>query len=394
MPNVFDYLEWRGDLTLEESPVNEVDALIFCMLAYVDLEGIVSPSTRGAGITLRAAAAEYWFTHDTTATRPLGFIVPADVLTLFRRMAKYPRYRDLILTGYQNCVCEKREMQFAALTLRLPGERLFVAFRGTDDSIIGWREDFNLSHMDAIPSQMKAVDYLNGLDLTPETSIYIGGHSKGGNLGVWGAIHASEQVKQHIDSVYCNDGPGFSEGTIRSSAYKEMAKRIRIFIPDDSLVGMLLEHDERYTVVKSGRRGLSQHDGLSWEVLGSNFLYADSLSKKGLFTDTVVRERIDAMTREERRELIRLMFTLLEATGAKTLSELYSGKYRGLICMLKAYREMSRQDRKLTAHLWNKLFSGKCRESQKGSNRCERGLQKQYVPSDRIRITLFPLFLP
>ena len=136
MPNVFDYLEWRGDLTFEEAPVNEVDNLIFCLLSYVDLEGIVPAEPNQGRVTLRYAAAEYFFTHgDTLPDRPLGLIVPADILTLFRRMGHCRRFRDLELTGYINTVCEVREMQFSALTVYLPGEQMFVAFRGTDDTL-------------------------------------------------------------------------------------------------------------------------------------------------------------------------------------------------------------------------------------------------------------------
>lgn len=394
MPNVFDYLEWRGDLTLEDAPLNEVDALIFCMLSYVDLDGIVPQNPRDKGMTLRAAAAEYWFTHDTSATRPLGFILPADVLVLFRRMAKCARYKDLLLTGYQNRLCEQRDMQFAALTVRLPRDGMFVAFRGTDDSIVGWREDFNLSHMDAIPSQTQAVAYLNALDLTPETVLSVGGHSKGGNLAVWGSVHASESVKRRMREVFCFDGPGFSDGTIRSRAYRDMADRIRVFMPDNSLVGLLLDHDDRYTVVRSSRRGLAQHDGLSWEVLGSGFDYADQLSKRSLHTDAVIKERLQSMSFDERRELVRLMFLLLEATGAKTLSELYSGKYRGILCMLKAYRDMPAEERRLAAYLWNKLFSGKSGKQREGSTPCRSVRREEKARVDGIRISLFPLFLP
>ena len=196
MPNVFDYLEWRGDLTFEETPVNDVDNLIFCLLSYVDLDGIVPTDPAKGHVPLRHAAAEYFFTHGDD--RPLGLIVPTDILTLFRRMAHTRRFRDLELTGYTNAVCEKREMQFSALTVRLPAEQMFVAFRGTDDTLVGWREDFNLSHMEEIPSQRMAAAYLNALDVTPDTALYVGGHSKGGNLAVWGSLHADADIQRRI----------------------------------------------------------------------------------------------------------------------------------------------------------------------------------------------------
>ena len=390
MPNVFDYLEWRGDLTFSEVPVGEVDNLIFCLLSYVDLDHVVPENGR---ITIHRAAAEYFFNHGDDSERPLGWIVPADILTLFRRMANYPRYRDLELTGYVNAICEKREMQFSALTIRLPGEGLFVAFRGTDDTLVGWREDFNLAYMDEVPSQRMAADYLNALDLTPDTTLYVGGHSKGGNLAVWGAVHAEEAVRHRIAQVYSNDGPGFSEGMIASEAYRAMAERIRIILPEDSLVGLLLEHDERYTVVKSGGKGVYQHNGLYWEVLGSSFIRADRLSHRGIQHDTVVRERILAMTREEREHLVRIMFSLLESTGAKTLTELHESGPKAVITMIKAFRELSEEDQETTAFLWDKLFRGKLGESV-GTAKPPKAIGKRSRRKGKIRVSFFPLFLP
>ena len=397
MPNVFDYLEWRGDLTFEETPVNEVDNLIFCLLSYVDLDGIVPTDPAKGHVPLRHAAAEYFFTHGDD--RPLGLIVPTDILTLFRRMAHTRRFRDLELTGYTNAVCEKREMQFSALTVRLPAEQMFVAFRGTDDTLVGWREDFNLSHMEEIPSQRMAAAYLNALDVTPDTALYVGGHSKGGNLAVWGSLHADADIQRRILRIYSNDGPGFSEGLVTSDAYRALSNRICRILPEDSLVGLLLEHDGNHIVVKSNRKGLYQHDGLSWEVLGAAFLRADSLSPKGVRNDTVVRERIDAMTREERKNFTRLMFTLLEATGAKTLTDLHKGGPKTLITMIKAFCDLTEEEQETASYLWDKLFVGKTasgRPDEKGKDTPPASVEKKRrnTRKGRIRVSLFPLFRP
>lgn len=395
MPNVFDYLEWRGDLSFEQAPLNEVDNLIFCLLSYVDLDGIVPADSKKGRITVRAAAAEYFFTHDTTPTRPLGLIVPADTLTLFRRIAKYPRFRDMELTGYVNEVSEARGMQFSALTVHLPREQVFVAFRGTDDTIVGWREDFDLSHLDEVPSQRMAAEYLNRLDMTPDTALYVGGHSKGGNLAVWGAVHAEERIRQRIIRVYSNDGPGFTEGTVRSEAYCSLADRIQILLPDDSLVGLLLEHDEDYTIVKSNRKGLFQHDGLSWEVLGGQFLRAETLSPRGIHNDTVIRDRIRAMTREERRNLIDIIFHLLESTGAKTLTELYANRGKAILSMIKTFRELPQDAQRTASFLWDKLVNSKPSEGRVAVRKpvLNRPNQKKHGKG-RVRISFFPLLLP
>ena len=167
---VADYLTWRGDIPFENDPLNEVDNLIFCLLSYVELDGAV-PSTPDRCVTLREAAKEYFFTHDPKDERPLGLIVPREIVALFRQMADAPRYRDLQLCGYVNEICEKKQVQFSALTIRLPDDTWFVAVRGTDDTIVGWREDFNLSWMDEVPAQRLTAEYLDNLPLTKNSRL-------------------------------------------------------------------------------------------------------------------------------------------------------------------------------------------------------------------------------
>ena len=393
MPNIMDYLEWRGDLTFAEAPLCEVDNLIFCLLSYVDLDGIVPPSMKKGSITLRAAAAEYFFTHQSVRERPLGFIIPADTLILFRRMAHTRRFRDLLLTGYVNEISEERETQFSALTILLPNEEMFVAFRGTDDTIIGWKEDFNLSFMEEIPAQKRAMEYVNDLDVTPDTVLYIGGHSKGGNLAVWSTVHARGEIQRLLRQVYSNDGPGFSANTVQSQAYKALSDRIRVIIPEDSLVGLLLDQDPHYTVVRSERHGLFQHDGLSWEVLGGQFIRAQGLSGAGKRHDTVVRERISSMTMEERQGLVRFMFTLLESTGAKTLTELHRIRVRAAITVLKALREMPEAERETASYLLDKLMGGQFPDTKP-----QPPAPKANIPAHKgrgsLKMSFFPLFLP
>ncbi len=397
MSNVMDYLEWRGDLTFEEAPLNEVDNLIFSLLSYVDLADIVPPTHKHGGVTLRRAAMEYFFIHDDPEPRPLGLIIPADILLLFRRMAHTTRFANLELSGYVNEICETREMQFSAITVHLPNEGKFVAFRGTDDTIVGWREDFNLSYMEEVPSQRKATNYLNDLDLPPDAPLYIGGHSKGGNLAVWSAVHANERVRRQIRRVWSNDGPGFTEEMLQSEIYRTMEDRICTLLPDAALIGLLLEHNDHYTVIKSERKGVFQHDGMSWEVVGSTFVRSEGLSKKAIRNDTVVRDRLRAMSREERQTFTGLFFHVLESTGAKTLTELYEGGMKGVLALIRTFKDMSREDQDTVTYMIGKLFGGKVFPADKDV------LSKESVPPviqstaptvhpprRRIRIEWFP----
>lgn len=354
MPQADEYITWRGDLSFAQDPVNEVDNLIFCLLSYVDLDGIVS-ADHAHPISVREAAKEYFFTHDPDEKLPLGLIIPKEILKLFRQMAQSTRFGDVLLTGYVNETCIERAVQFSAVTAHLPGGKVFVAVRGTDDTIVGWREDFNLSWMDEVPAQRMTAEYLNALPLAAGESLYVGGHSKGGNLAVWGAVHASDRVKDRITAVYSNDGPGFSEELLRSAAYLSMRDRIHIFIPQSSLVGLLLPHDD-YVVIRSKHVGVFQHNGLTWEVMGNRFVRQEKLSLTGQRHDTVVAAHIAGMTREEKQTLTDLLFGVVESTGATTLTELNEGSVRNTVAMLRAVNGMDNDTKDMALFLLLKLF--------------------------------------
>ncbi len=412
MPGINDYLDWRGDIPATRDNINEVDNLILCMLAYVDFDGILPEDPGAEGITLREAAKEYFFTHDNSVSRPLGLIVPAEIVMLFRRLADTPRYQGLYLTGYVNEICTEREMQFSCLSFVFPDDTRFVAFRGTDDSIVGWKEDFKLGYMDEVPAQRKAVQYLDSLPLKEGTSLFVGGHSKGGNLAVWGAIHASSRIKSAIHSVYCNDGPGFSEELIASEAYRSMADCFTFLLPQSSLVGLLLANDSTYQIVKSRALGVFQHNALSWEVMGSSFVRMEKLSGQGVRTDTVIRERIDSMSREEKRVLVEMFFEVLESTGAKTLTELAGGHVKNAFSMLKTFQTFDKEKKEMAAYLVGKLFDVKLVSGSKEKEMAKEfseekllGLSEDAAPEiaeaphmpekktakARVRIELFPL---
>ncbi len=356
MPDIYDYLDWRGDIPARSDNINEVDNMIFSLLSYVNFERVFEALEHHRTLTMREAAKEYFFTHDEKNPRPLGLIVPAVILDLFRRLAETPRYRDLELFGYVNEICPEKEMQFSAITIKLGDGGLFVAFRGTDDTLVGWKEDFKLAYLEEVPSQAKAVAYLNALPLEENTALYVGGHSKGGNLAVWGATHAKQEVQDHIRHVYSNDGPGFFDAMLRSEAYLRLANRITFLIPQSSLVGLLLANDGKYQIVKSRNLGVFQHDGMSWEVMGASFVRQEKLTSRGIRTDTVVRERIDSMSKEDKRAFVELFFEMLAATGATTLTELMEGYAKNALAIFKTFQSFDKDKRDLITYIVGMLF--------------------------------------
>ena len=322
MANVMDYIEWRGDLPLSVSPFNEVDCLAFCLISFIDLNGILPERAADGVITLEEAVARYLEAHPEDET-PMGLIVPPQTRPLMRRMAECERFRHMRLRAFVDHIDENVQKQIAAMTVELDEERIFVVFRGTDDTLVGWKENFNMSFLTAIPAQLEAVAYLESVarDL-PDRRILLSGHSKGGNLAIYAAIHASEDIKHRIVQVYSNDGPGYRREVVESPEYQGMHDRIINIIPQSSVVGRMLEHGERYTPVMSNATGLWQHDGFSWEVKGTTFVAAPSLSQDSEMIDKSLKKWTADMSDEQIEQFVDSMYRILTATNAKTLTEL------------------------------------------------------------------------
>ena len=347
---VFDYMNWRGDLTFAQDPFNEVDSIILSMICFLNWEGIVpSPAQKGS-ISLEEAMTH--MPEKFEGDRRLGAILPDDILFMSHSAARAPRYKDAKLFAFENVIDEKKEMQFCALSFRLSDGTLFVAFRGTDDTIVGWKEDFNMTFLSHIPAQERAAAYLNYVANRHTGPIRTGGHSKGGNLAIWAAVHSEPEVRDRILFAYSNDGPGFTREMLESYEYLTMRDRCMTYIPQSSLVGMLMEHDSNHQIIYSSKNGLMQHDPYSWAVCRNQYLYLDSRSAFGEHSDAATRKWLNSMTAEERQAMVADLFEVLESTGAKTLTELTQSK----TLLPSALKTLSTYDKERRKQL-NRLFA-------------------------------------
>ena len=265
MANMFDYLTWRGDLTLSQSPFQDVDSLILSTLAYVFFDGILSESMEET-VTI-AQAAELYFARPQEVWKSR---VEED-WELLKHLAESERFSKMELCGYVNKLDFAAEKQFSALTILTGDGMAFVAFRGTDSSSVGWKEDFNMSFMDTVPSQQEAGIYLCRAAEYFSGKLRVGGHSKGGNLAVFAAAMCPEKVQERIVAVYNHDGPGFREGMLQREGYRAMLPRVQTFVPQSSVIGMLLEHEEEYVVIRSSQKGIMQHDPYSFSFSSSSW---------------------------------------------------------------------------------------------------------------------------
>lgn len=344
MPNIIDYLKWRGDIPFSVIPFNDVDNLIFTQLCFVDFSNIVSENTEEK-ISLHMASRKA-LSRLGPKSKKLGMMIPDEILNLLQLAAISPRYRDIQLCSCISHTDEKMETQFSAITAIITDTEAVVCFRGTDDSIIGWKEDFNMTLLPNIPSQKMSVDYLQGINSAyPDKSIYICGHSKGGNLSIYSAVNSQESVKEKIIRVYNNDGPGFKAEFFKGENYLSVKDKIYTVIPQNSFVGLMFEQDmDTLKVVKSTNIGAFQHDVFSWQVLGTA-IEPSVLSKETLNDKKVFNAWVEGMNYEDRKEVINIIFDFLMSYGATTLSEAFNNSPK----LIRSYRELPEEKRKIVA---------------------------------------------
>lgn len=320
MADLFDYLHWRGDLTFSQVPPGPVDALIFSALSYLTFGGSVAERP-DIPISLREASEEFF--------RDMGqeerCRVKAD-LSLLMAASETVRFGSTMLLQYRDILIPQEDTQFAAVTFLLDNNSAFIAFRGTDYSLTGWKEDFNMSFQESVPAQRLAVEYIREVSTRYPIPLYLGGHSKGGNLAVFAAVKSASVIRERIQWVYNHDGPGFTDFVMEDPAYLEMVPRITTIIPQSSVIGMLLEHREPYTVIKSKQVGLLQHDFYFWLLDGPGFIPMEEVTENSKFLDLTIKEWLSGMTTEERNEIVDTVFDLLSVGNVSSVFDIIHPK--------------------------------------------------------------------
>ena len=345
MANILDYLSWRGDLTLAQSPFNEVDNLILAELSFVNFTGIVPGPGEGEGVPLHTAAEAFFRSHEG-GDMGMGVLVPDEIPALLRRMAECPRFREMRVNCFRDHLDVRKAEQFAAVTVELGDGSLYLSFRGTDDTIAGWKEDFLLGCQPEVPAQKKAVAYVKAVaGQYPRRKLMLGGHSKGGNLAVYGGIFVPLAIQRRISAVWSNDGPGFYGAVLETPQHARLEGRIHSIVPKSSVVGMLLEHEESYTVVDSDQTGLWQHDGFSWQVLGAGFVTLRQVSRQGRRNDLALKDWVRRLPVDQREKFVDGLFEVLTASGATTLTDLKEDGFRAAGAMVRAMKDMEKDTR-------------------------------------------------
>ncbi len=349
MYNILDYLKWRGDLSFAQDGLNEVDNLILSTLAYIEFDGIVPFEKKSERMLLSEIAEQAYSAIDFDAPRGKNQFF-LQITRLLTEAAATKRFGSLELSRYINRIDLDNSEQFSAVVFSINDHLHYIAFRGTDDLLVGWKEDFQMSFMDEVQAQKDAVAYVRHIMKSLKGSIYLGGHSKGGNLAVYTAASIKEAYKR-ILAVYNNDGPGFQDKFLESPGYHYMLPKIHTIVPKSSVVGILMEHLEDYVIVNSNQKGIGGHSSFAWEVIGNHFVYKPGLMKSSMILNRTLRQWLSKIAVEERAAFVEELFEIFYASGLVAVSGISEDKLSAANNMLKAYKNMKPEAKRMMKRL-------------------------------------------
>ena len=352
MGTILDYLKEYGDYTLEEKAFNEVDSLVLCQFAYLKFDGIVP----AVGEDKPAVSLYQLKYHENYDHLYADERYREDNTALYLGMYHSDRFRNLIITNYVNQIDLDTETQFSAVTFRLPNGIYYVAYRGTDETIVGWKEDLNLAFSEPVEGQKLSVDYLNRTAEDINGSFYVGGHSKGGNLATYACMNCNAQVRSRIKAIYDHDGPGFRPEVKARGAYDEIEDRIHKTIPHSSLVGMILYSDGVYRVVESKTLGLAQHNPYTWLVKDDHFQIVDEVYAGRKFLDESLNQWILSLTQEEMHTFVDTFYQVVLASETDNLIDFTANWFQSIQKIGAALTKIDPRTGKAIVQIMKSLF--------------------------------------
>lgn len=362
MGNSIDYLIQYGKYDFTEKPFNDVDNLILCQLSYLKFEVMVPElGKRRKNMKLMDI-----FTHPLREKLFTDERYEIPNRGLFEAAAFSKRFQNMSI-NYISCQIDvDKQLQFAAMTFFLENDITYVAFRGTDETIIGWKEDFNMAFISPVPSQLLSVEYLDRVGKKIPGSFMIGGHSKGGNLAVYSAMKCSDEVRKRILRIYTNDGPGFVKDIFSSDDFEMVRERITKIVPQSSMIGMLLQHQEEYQVIESsGKGGMGQHDPYTWEVREGSFVHKQDLTYGRKLFNEKLNSWVEELDEEQRSVFVETLYKIILVTEAETLMDLTDEWKENSMKMINAVKDVDTDTRKMLTKIIGAMFTVKKRKKVK-----------------------------
>ncbi|MEG1565777.1 MAG: Mbeg1-like protein [Bacilli bacterium] len=371
MQNIFEYVSKYGKLDFSQKGFTEIDGLVMAVISYIPFENIVS-DTFAEQITIKEANILF---RASQQNKDL-VLFKRDIL-LLDALANSIRYGDLKLCKFIKKINEIKEEQFSAITIVINPETCYVSYSGTDITFVGWKENFNMIFVDVIPAQLDAKKYL--LDLLNESDakhFYLGGHSKGGNLAIFAGYGLEDKFNNRLVNIYNFDGPGFKNETVVSEAYLSIIKKLRSYVPQGSVVGMILEHHEGFKVIGSYYPGIIQHDYYSWKITDDHFLLVNDVKKESLIIYNSIHDWLDNMSMKQRKTFVNSIYMLIMVTKDKTTHEFYRHGFKSAAILIRAYQKIPKEDKKLIKRALILLFKA-LNKNRKLLNKNSKALKRE-----------------
>ena len=343
---IFDYLDQVAYDSIYDTPFNELDMLMLTEITYLPFDQIVSDQMSPDCTCRLFEAAE-------KVPQDLSMLVTKNRLKLLEKVASSTRFKNIKLMGYVNDIDPDIQKQFAAMIFKIKPDSYVLTFRGTDDSIIGWKEDFHMTYMDQVPAQKTAVNYLRkAMDAMPGQFI-LTGHSKGGNLASYAASQIEPEYQERIQSIYSYDAPGLNHSVITSQGYQTISDKIKRYIPQGSIVGMMLETPKQAQIVKSTAiGGLAQHDTFSWQIADQTFVLLDNLNPDSLQVDKTLKNWVDSVSDEELKDFFDLFFGLILDAGISSINDLTKlENFNKILAVFENANALTDQEREMLTRL-------------------------------------------
>lgn len=333
MGTIKDYIKWRGDLEFWQDGFNVIDNLVLSCISYVEIGPIFAGDAPDA-IRMKDLSEIYFEKYyDEKSIR--GSSVIKDAPTIMRAIAASKRYRNVKVRNYVSLNDTTRTLQFAAMEFLLPDGTSYVAYRGTDDTVVGWKEDFLLAIKET-EAEKEAVNYLNRIAGDNDRLLRVGGHSKGGHLAVFAAAKCEKALQKRILVIYNNDGPGFMEKNASAKAFKDILPKLISIVPEESIVGLLMTPVGEPVVVKSTAVSVFQHNPATWCVEGKELVTAEEVAKSARMLDKLIKDNLSKMTEAELNSYVEELFSVFENAGALTLSDFKEGGLKSIQAISKS----------------------------------------------------------
>ena len=349
---IIEYIKEYGDYTFLEKPMNDVDSLALCQFCYLKFDGMVPLVTENRkSVTMQELMA-----HEDYEKLYADERFEKNNRALFEAMIHSRRFKTLKMNCYINIVETEWETQFSAITFILEDGTMYIAYRGTDETIVGWKEDFNMAFQSPVPGQAYAGKYLNMVTGKLHNRFYLGGHSKGGNLAVYAALNCSEQVRERIVKIYSMDGPGFRREVMEGCQYEQIADKIVKILPHSSLIGMLFETSPHVKVVESKTFGLLQHDPYTWLIKEDDFICVKGLYKSRQYSNETLNQWLESLDEKQRRIFVDTLYQVVSASKAENLIELSADWKKSMNGMISALKEVDDETRQALRTIIKALF--------------------------------------